>query len=192
MADIGEQTVEALRRGEDEAFALVVEALLGPVYRFLLRLSSSATVAEDLTQETFLAVWQGIGSFEGRSRFRTWVFGIAYRQLLRFRDRSKVKTVPLDEVRHEGEQVDPDELVLSEAEQQRVRQAVSGLPSLYREVLCLVHLEGLSYREAAAVLGLPVGTVKSRMHVAFTLLRETLRGSEGEDHGVREAESLPG
>jgi DNA-directed RNA polymerase specialized sigma24 family protein len=48
----------------------------------------------------------------------------------------------------------------------------------------------MTYRDAAAILGLPVGTVKSRMHVAFTLLRETLRGSEGEDDGVREAESI--
>ena len=80
----------------------VAEQLLGPVYRFLLRLCSEAGTAEDLTQETFLAVWKGIGAFGGRSKFTTWVFGIAYRQYLRHRDRRSVETVPW-----EGEEASP-------------------------------------------------------------------------------------
>jgi RNA polymerase sigma-70 factor (ECF subfamily) len=189
MADIGGQTIEALRRGEDEAFTLVVDALLGPVYRFLLRLSASSSTAEDLTQETFLAVWRNVNSFEGRSQFRTWVFGIAYRQYLRFREKPKLETVQLDGASDEADGTDPAELLLESEHRQRVREAVLRLPAIYREVLCTVHLEGMTYKDAAAILGLPIGTVKSRMHVALTLLRETLRGSEGENDGVREAES---
>jgi len=192
MVDVDARMIEALRRGDDRAYTVVVDLFLGPIYRFLLRLSSNPAVAEDLTQETFLAVWQSIGSFGGKSKFRTWVFGIAYRQFLRSRDKRKVETVRLDEIRHEGKAVDPDEILLERDEQQRIRQAVYALPCIYREALCLVHLEGLNYREAAAILGLPIGTVKSRMNVAFKLLREKLGGSEGEDDDVRKAESIPG
>jgi RNA polymerase sigma-70 factor (ECF subfamily) len=192
MAGIDGQTIEGLRRGEEGAFTAVVDLLLGPIYRFLLRLSSNPGVAEDLTQETFLAVWQSIGSFGGKSQFRTWVFGIAYRQFLRYRDKRKVETVQLDETRREGDAVDPEVLLLESDQQQRARQAIYALPDPYREGFCLVHLEGLNYREAAEILGVPVGTVKSRMNVAFKLLREKLGGSEGEDNDVREAESISG
>ncbi len=192
MPGVDPGMIEALRRGEDGAFTTAVDLLLGPVYRFLLRLSHSPDVAEDLAQETFLAVWKRIGTFEGKSQFKTWVLGIAYHQFLRYRDERKVETVQLDEARHEGRTVNPDVLVLESDERRQVRQAIYALPDLYREALCLVHLEGLKYREAAGILGVPIGTVKSRMNVAFKLLREKLRGSEGRDDDVREADSIPG
>lgn len=192
MPGIDRRTIEALRRGEDGAFTAAVDLLLGPVYRFLLRLSRSPDVAEDLAQETFLALWQSIGSFEGKSQFKTWVFGIAYHQFLRYRDKPNSETAQFDETRHEREMANPDALLLEADERRRVRQAVYALPDLYREALCLVHLEGLNYREAAAILGVPIGTVKSRMNVAFKLLREKLGRSEGQDNDVRESESLRG
>jgi len=191
MPGVDPGMIEALRRGEDRAFTAAVDLLLGPVYRFLLRLSGSPGVAEDLAQETFLAVWQSIGTFEGKSQFKTWVFGIAYHQFLRYRDKPKVETVQLDEARHEGETVDPEAFLLESDEQQRVRQAIYALPDPYREGFCLVHLEGMNYREAAAILGAPIGTLKSRMNVAFKLLREKLGRSEGRHNDVRESESIP-
>jgi len=126
---IDRRTIEALQRGEEGAYAAVVDLLIGPVYRFLLRLSGSPTVAEDLTQETFLAVWQSIATFGGRSRFKTWVFGIAYHQFLRYRDKRKVETVQLDEGEYEAETPGPEQLLLEADEQQRVRQAIYDLPT---------------------------------------------------------------
>ncbi len=192
MAEIGPSTIEALRRGEEQAYAEVVNELLAPVYRFLLRLSGNAGTAEDLTQETFLAVWQGVESFQQRSRFKTWVFGIAYRQFLRHRDRRTIETVPLDEESDSSDKSDPSDLVLAGAEQQRVRQAVYSLPDQYRAIVCLVHFDGLTYREVAEISDVPIGTVKSRMNSAFKLLREKLGGNEVECNEMREPESLPG
>ena len=177
MAEIGRATIEGLRRGEEEAYVTVVEQLLGPVYRFLLRLCPETGTAEDLTQETFLAVWKGVGSFGGRSKFTTWVFGIAYHQYLRHRDRRSVETVPW-----EGEeatpQPDPEAMLLQAEARARVQAAIASLPDPYREAFCLVQVAGFNYREAARTLGIPLGTVKSRMNAAYTSLRERLEEKE--------------
>ncbi|HET6454898.1 MAG TPA: RNA polymerase sigma factor [Armatimonadota bacterium] len=182
MAEIDRSVIHALCRGEEQAYALVIDELHVPVYRFLLRLSRDSGIAEDLTQETFIALWQGIGSFRGRSRFKTWVFGIAYRQFLRHKDKRIVETVELVES-DLSDPSDLSELVEESQERARLRRAVYGLPDLYREVVCLVHFDGLSYRECAGVLGIPTGTVKSRMNGAFKLLRETL---EEQDYEIRQ------
>jgi RNA polymerase sigma-70 factor, ECF subfamily len=185
MAQIDPATVAALRRGEDRAYAAVIDALQGPVYRFLLRLTRDAAAAEDLTQETFVAIWQGIESFRGKSQFTTWAFGVAYRQHLRWRDKRSVATVPLDEERDEAQLPGPSASVEEADEQRRVRQAVYSLPDPYRESVSLVYMEGLSYREAAEVLEVPVGTVKSRMHGALSILRNKLQGCEVDDNEMR-------
>ncbi len=192
MAEIGPSTIEALRKGEEQAYAAVVNELLAPVYRFLLRLSGDSGIAEDLTQETFLAVWQGIESFQQRSRFKTWVFGIAYRQFLRHRDKRTIETVPLDEEWDGDVSPDPGDLVADMDERENVRMAVYSLPDQYRAIVCLVHFDGLTYREVAEISDVPIGTVKSRMNSAFILLREKLGGNEVECNEVREPESLPG
>jgi RNA polymerase sigma factor (sigma-70 family) len=191
MTDIDRSIIEALGRGEDQAYAAVIDALHGPVYRFLLRLCRDSGLAEDMTQETFLAVWQGIGSYQGRSKFKTWVFGIAYHRHLRQRDKRTVETVELVEW-DRSDQSDLSTVVAEAEEHALVRRAVYGLPDPYREAVCLVHLDGLTYREVAEVLGIPIGTVKSRMNGAFKLLREKLRECGGQDNDVRQPEGVPG
>jgi RNA polymerase sigma-70 factor (ECF subfamily) len=192
VAEIGPATIEALRRGEEQAYAAVVNELLAPVYRFLLRLSGDSGTAEDLAQETFLAVWQGVGSFQQRSRFKTWVFGIAYRRFLRHRDKRTIQTVELSDLSEPSDRPDPSDMVIAAADQESIRQAVYSLPDQYRAIVCLVHFDGLTYREVAEISDVPIGTVKSRMNSAFKLLREKLGGNEVECNEVREPESLPG
>jgi len=174
MEEIDRSVIEGLRQGDARAYELVIDELHRPVYRFVLHLCGDASASEDLTQETFLAVWQGIGSFQGRSRFKTWVFGIAYRQFLRHRDKKVPQTVTLDEGRDESGCEDPASEVCRTDESRQVRDAVYALPEMYREAVCLVHLDGFSYREAAEVIGIPVGTLKSRMNSAFQSLRKKL------------------
>jgi RNA polymerase sigma-70 factor, ECF subfamily len=88
-----------------------------------------------------------------------------------------LQTVPLDDGRDEGGGQDPSAATCRTEEIHRIREAVYGLPELYREAVCMVHLDGLSYREAAEILGIPVGTLKSRMSSAFQFLRDELGGS---------------
>ncbi len=192
MAGIDRAVIEGLQRGDDQAYRAVVASLLGPVYRFLLRLSGNQGVAEDLAQETFLAVWQGIDSLRSPGQFRSWVFGIAYRQFLRHRDQRQVETIELGERQPPDGAADPEAALEEAEERRRLRQAVQSLPDIYREAFCLVHLEGLTYREASRALGIRVGTVKSRMHVALRLLREALGGREVGVDGTQASRAAQG
>ena len=180
MADIDGRTVADLKRGDDGAYIRVVKALKDQVFRFALRLCRDRDTAEDITQQTFLAVWESISSFQGRSKFSTWVFAIAYRQYLTVRrwEMRSPDTVPLQEWHQADDAPDPGEAVVEADQRNRLRRAVHALPDPYREVVCLVHLEGLTCREAADVLQVPIGTVKSRINGALRILRERLRESE--------------
>ena len=177
MADIDRSTVKALVRGEDRAYTKVVDDLYRPVYQFAFRLCHDSTMAEDITQETFLAVWKRAASFEGKSRFSTWVFGIAYLEFLRAYKKQGVRTVPLDEQIQCAQTQSADDRI-------RVRDAVESLSDLYRQVVFLVYTEGLTYREAADVLNVPIGTLKSRMNHAFNILRDELAEEEVTAHGM--------
>jgi len=191
MTDVSRRTIAGLLEGDDDAYVAAIRALQGPLYRFALRLCRDQSTAEDITQHTFLAMWQSIASFRWESKFTTWVFGIAYRQYLtlRRRDEHSVDTVPLEEW-HQRDDVPDPSTALEKAEQRDcMRRAVYALPDPYRETICLVHLGGLTCREAAGALGIPLGTVKSRINGAFKLLRERLVGSEGLAHEEREPNS---
>lgn len=180
MADIDKSLVSGLIRGNNDAYLAVIRALKNPVYNFAMRLCHDSSAAEEITQETFLAVWQGVESFRWQSKFTTWVFGIAYRQyLIRCRkDERSVETVPIDEQLDTSDRSDLSDMVCEQAEHDRVRKAVYSLPDPYREVVCLVHLEGFTCRDAAQVLGVPIGTIKSRTSRALQFLRERLEESE--------------
>ena len=188
MKDVAAKVIAAVVRGEDGAYVHVIDALYVPVYSFLRRLTRRSDIAEDLTQETFVAAWQGIGSFRRESRFSSWVFGIAYRQYLRYRDSCSPESMPLDEYVDREDRSPIGNPYDAEDERLRLRAAVDALPALYAEVVSLVHVNGLSYRETAHVLSLPIGTIKSRMNYAFKLLREILGESEVQDHEVQEPE----
>jgi len=179
VADIDLSTVKALVRGEESAYAAVIDRLYRPVYQFAFRLCEDSAAAEDITQETFLAVWKRVASFEGKSRFTTWVFGIAYHEFLRARDRA-APTAPLDEQAC----LEPREGTRAADDRIRVRDAVDALPDLYRQVVFLVYIQGLTYREAASVLDVPVGTLKSRMNYALNLLRDELTEEEVTARGL--------
>jgi len=177
MAHIDQTIVQSLMAGEHRAYEAVVDMLYESVYRFAYRLCGDSATAADITQETFLAIWENVGSFKGQSRFKTWVFGIAYRQFLRVCEKQKAESRVLDRLRDpgsSGSQAFPWRMDKS----LWIRDAVDGLPDVYRHVVLLVHVHELSYREASQVLGVPLGTVKSRMNTAYIMLRSRLEDAD--------------
>lgn len=148
------------------------------LYRFCYRLCGSASDAEDLTQEVFLAAFQGAGRFEGRSSVPTWLYRIALNCWRHARRSHRLDTTPLDDAAQAGpgmEQAVTDAASLA--------CALGGLPPDLREAFLLVKAEGLTYREAAQVLGIPQGTVQWQVHTASRRLRALLT-EEGNDHDV--------
>ncbi|MCX7798785.1 MAG: RNA polymerase sigma factor [Fimbriimonadales bacterium] len=161
--------VERASRGDREAMADLVRRHYDAVYRFCAR-RVGAEAAKDVVQETFLAAQAALHKFRGDSSFEVWLFGIAHnqcRRVLRRSVRARTCSSAWRDCPDGGEASWIDRHVLLEA--------LRGLSSEHTEVVLLHEVEGLTYEEAARVLGIPAGTVKSRLHQAFQKLQRALR-----------------
>lgn len=189
----GESTDEQLHRaalaGSQEAMAALYRRHGGLVYRFTLRMSGNASVAEEVTQEVFLALLTQIDRFDAaRGALSTWLCGIARRKLWKHLERSKDALLDFDEetaaelpCTDDG----PAETLLRQEAVAAVRAGMEELPPLLREVVILCALEEMSYEEAADVLAVPVGTVRSRLHRAKARLAGLLRKEMADTEGKR-------
>jgi RNA polymerase sigma-70 factor, ECF subfamily len=180
MADLNEQ--DLLRRiaaGDQRAFTLVYREWQGPIYRFAWHMSGNVPVAEEVMQETFLALMQRTSRFDpSKGNLGSYLFGIT-RNLLskRMRDESSRDTSDLAGEENELASSGPDPwAALSRQELvDTVRSAVVSLPMPYREAVALCDLEELSYEAAAQALDCPVGTVRSRLSRGRLLLGMKLK-----------------
>lgn len=143
------------------------------VYRFCARRVGMES-ASDAVQETFVTAHNSLRNFRGGSALRTWLFGIAHNHCRRIvRDRKIAgPTVELDD--SVGALGGSEDALVNRS---ALKDALSKLSPEHREVVLLHEVEGLSYDEAAKVLGVPAGTVKSRLHHAFLNLRKTLESA---------------
>ncbi len=165
--------------GSAEAMAALYRRHGGLVYRFTLRISRSDAVAEEITQEVFLALLTQIDRFDAeRGELSTWLCGIARRQLWKHLQRSEAAGAFDEENAAELEFLGdgPAELLLRHEAVAPVRAGMDELPADLREVVILCSLEEMSYEQAAQVLSVPVGTVRSRLHRAKARLAGLLRG----------------
>ena len=180
--------------GDEEAFTSLYRRKHPAIYRFALHMSGNAAMAEDVTQEVFLALIRDAGRFDPeRGTLGGFLYGIA-RNHLRRRWEQERNSVPLPETpdeidvivakgpaakQHHGGNVTAfptprDEFAAGESVA-RVRQAIATLPENYREVVVLCELDEMSYEAAAEALECPVGTIRSRLHRAKSILMEKLR-----------------
>ncbi len=137
--------------------------------------------ANEVTQEAFLAAWQGLPTFRGEARFSTWLYRIAYNCALKqldVRKRDTALQVALQaEQTLEGEDSHSALLALLD-NQEMVQEQLSQLPPKYRIVLILRHLQDMTYEEMAEVLTMPIGTIKTHLFRARNLLKERLQAFE--------------
>jgi RNA polymerase sigma-70 factor (ECF subfamily) len=177
MADLLQRIAE---RADPAAFRELYEAYGPRVKAYMIRQGADAGTAEDLAQETLLTVWRKAALYAGdRGSMTTWVFAIA-RNLRIDRLRREVPWQELPEERMaeaSGEPL-PDEAMAEKERQQRVQAALAELPADQKEVVSLAYLEGLSHSEIAERLNVPLGTVKSRMRIAYQKIRQALENLE--------------
>ena len=164
--------------GDREAFAAIYHRYHQAVYRFARMMTGSAGLAEDVTQEVFVALMGDLARFDPlRARLSTYLYGVA-RNVTRSRLRRERRFVGFDAVGSRVPEPSTEtDVVIELADAQnldRLRRVIRGLPSRYREVVILCELHGLSYADAAAAIGSPVGTVRSRLHRARCLIAERL------------------
>jgi RNA polymerase sigma-70 factor (ECF subfamily) len=180
-----------LRAGRPEACAELIRAHYQAVYRWLAHLTRDVHLAEDLTQETFAAAWEKIASFQGRSSLATWLHRIAYAKFIDAR-RAGRRAEGMLERRPSPEVApcDPLDSVMADDEAEHLYCALDRLNTPERTLLVLHYLQGLSYREMAAVLDEPTGTLKWRTSEALNQLR-VLLSDEVPGHATRKT-SEPG
>jgi RNA polymerase sigma-70 factor (ECF subfamily) len=170
--------LESARSGDREAMARIVDRHYDAVYRFCAR-RVGPELAQDAAQETFLSAQKRLKSFGGNAALSTWLFGIAHnhcRNLARRRNKVIAADVPFrerDADRSPGAD-DPERAIV---DREALRAALADLSQDHRDVVILHEVEGMTYQEAAQVLGVPEGTVKSRLHHAFLHLRRALSGA---------------
>jgi RNA polymerase sigma-70 factor (ECF subfamily) len=177
MADLLQRIAE---RADPAAFRELYEAYGPRVKAYMMRKGADAGTAEDLAQETLLTVWRKAALYAGdKGSMTTWVFAIA-RNLRIDRLRREVPWQELPEGRMaevSGEPL-PDEAMAEKERRERVQAALAALPAEQREAVSLAYLEGLSHSEIAERLGVPLGTVKSRMRIAYQKIRQALENLE--------------
>jgi RNA polymerase sigma-70 factor (ECF subfamily) len=177
-----------LAAGDRDALAPLVAAHRGAVFRFARRMLHHDAEAEDVLQETFLAVLRGAGTYAGRGSVRGWILAIARNQVSMARRRSSEAPAEPEELARLGQEAgwgsadDPERWVRALERKEQLSRALAAIPAPEREVLLLRDLEGLSGDETSALLGIGLAAMKSRLHRARLHLMAALR-KEGIDDG---------
>jgi RNA polymerase sigma-70 factor (ECF subfamily) len=183
--------VARLRQGDTAALDRLMERHSSRAYRVAYGITGNSADAEEAVQDAFLALYQNADTFEGRAALSTWFYRVVTNAaLMKRRGRRHEVEVPLEIVlpnfHKNGHRAgdlrllmgdwsqDPESALLSQETQALVRRAIEGLPDLYRTVVLLRDVEGLSNEDVAEILGESVAAVKSRLHRARMVLREEL------------------
>jgi len=158
-----------------EALRALFESLRRPLFGLALRMTGRADLADDAVQDAFVDVLRGIDGFRGEARLTTWTYRVLVRAATRIAATRSSRQEPLPE-ELAGPAEDPRETLAQREGAARLLEALQRLPAPQRAVLSLAALEDLPRTEIAAVLGIPEGTVHSRLHAAREALRSVLAG----------------
>lgn len=173
--------VAASKNGDQDAFAQLVQRYQRRVFNLVYRMLQQYEETTEITQETFLAAWQGLPAFRGDARFSTWLYRIAYncslKQLeLRKRDRALQVALETEQVLEDASNETHANAEIDARDRQAlIQEHLSHLPAKYRIVLILRHLQDKTYEEMAEILTMPIGTIKTHLFRARNLLKERLQ-----------------
>ena len=168
------------QRGDPEAFEQLIEPLEQLIWRICWHYTGNREAAEDCGQETMIRIWRNLDSYRGDCALESWVYRIAANCCMDFlRKKKRDKSESVEPLREQGfDPADPspgtEEQVVAEDEHRRLREAITQLPEEQREALILTQLQKVPYEEAALLLNVSEGTIKSRVNRAKARLKEIL------------------
>jgi len=185
--------VRRLRKGDREACRELIRRHHQGVYGYLRRLGAQPSRAEDLTQETYAKAWRRIETLRDAASLRAWLLTIARNE---FFQRLRVARPDAEGCEDLPEIEDPDpgaeNAMIDSERDRRLRRAVGRLEPTLQEAVALHYFQDLSFRETGSVLGIPAGTVKSRIHRALGELRALLEQTEADHERQRAEEAAAG
>jgi RNA polymerase sigma-70 factor (ECF subfamily) len=179
------QLIAECLQGRTEAFGDLVRMYQDRLYNAVFRYLDNAEDARDVVQEAFLSAYQALQNFKGDSRFFTWLYRIAMNHAIDLKRKHKVVLrleVGQDEESqpHDKSELSrPEEIAERSEDVARLQQALTLVSGEHRNVLVLKDIEGMKYEEMAEALGVPIGTIRSRLHRARLELRDVLERMEG-------------
>jgi RNA polymerase sigma-70 factor (ECF subfamily) len=167
--------VARAQNGDRNAFGELVRIHANGVMAVVYRMCGNVQLAEDAAQETFIQAWVKLESFHPNYPFRNWLYRIAVNTAVdMLRKEKRILPDSADELNMTDDGPGPETVIVRNEQERLVQKAISSLPDASRAVLILREFEGLSYKEIADALDIPVGTVMSRLNYARKLLREKL------------------
>jgi RNA polymerase sigma-70 factor (ECF subfamily) len=185
MADSDTRLMERIRDGDEDAVGELVERFQNELVGFFFHLCWDQLVAEELTQDVFVNVYRSRSRYLPTARVRTYLYRIAHNLWIDHVRRQRHhlsldagmgdRSLRLVDVLKSPDAADPDSLSRDEIIRQRIQESLDTLPEGQREVFVLANNHGMKYHDISEVLGIPEGTVKSRMHNAVCALRTDLR-----------------
>lgn len=189
LVDEDSQYVSLCKRGEPRAFEALVRRHQKKMFNIAYRMTGNYDDAADIVQESFLSAYKAIKNFRGEAKFSTWLYGIVVnhsRNRVRHTSgRAYHEPVSLDADRATGNEarpIDPAsgempviDLLVQREMQEKVQQCINDLEKDHREILVLRDIQGFSYEEITEMLGLPDGTVKSRLSRARSAIKERFK-----------------
>ena len=185
------QLLDRYAAGDREAFDDLVRRHQRPLYSLLYRMVSDQDDAADLLQKTFLKAFTGIGGFERRSSFRTWLYQIAINLAKNlYRDRARAAQVPLDDVIIRRDPKTLEGLIRKQA-RERLRTAFGGLPEKQRIAVMLRVQEQKTFDEIATIMGCSLGTAKANYHHGVKKLKDRLQEPEAKLAEAGEKNDVP-
>ncbi len=180
------QILKRIASGDREALAELYDRYQHHLFRYLLQLTPDYGLAEEIFQDTFVAVWKSARTFESRSTVLTWLISITRRQAHNTLRRHKLPTVDKTDLEElAATELETADFTLASIARDELAAAFKQLAPVHREIIVLIFIEDLSYPEVANVLGIPVGTVKSRLSNAKRMLRTLL------DHRRERKDDIP-
>ncbi len=172
--------------GKASSFRMIVDRYKDRVYTTVFRIVGNAHDAEDIAQETFIAAYKSIGSFDLSRKFSPWLMRIATNMSIDYLRRRHPQSVPLDSPEAAELQLieNPLEAAAASELHELAEDVIAQLPPTYRAALALYYTEEFTYSEVAAALEIPVGTVKTYLHRGREILRKHLKYVLYESVGV--------
>lgn len=160
-----------------EIFEKVVKTQTPRIYKMIYNMTNNAEITKELTQDVFTNAWKGFKSFRGDSAVYTWLYRIALNTVFRYRREQarQAKIVSVDDIAHPAAEGNPEKFLDKKSDQQLVKNMVYLLPRKYQEVLVLRYYEDYDYSTIAQILGIPIGTVRSRLNRTIIKLEELIK-----------------